>query len=172
MLLMAFVHVAHDVVIGDHVTIANHTSLSGHVHVGDGAVMSGFALIHQFCRIGSLAMIGPTCLIGQDVPPFCMLRETNYICGPNTIGLRRANLSPNTRLAIRRAIKTFFFEGLNSPHALEQIAKNNNDCPEVEMFINFIKQSNRGIMPGNPKYTGVNDDVRDALESGATAPRG
>ena len=171
-LLMAFVHVAHDVVIGDHVTIANHTSLSGHVHVDDGAVLSGFVLIHQFCRIGSLAMIGPTCLIGQDVPPFCMLRETNYICGPNTIGLRRANLSPNTRLAIRRAIKTFFFEGLNSPHALEQIAKNNNDCPEVEMFINFIKQSNRGIMPGNPKYTGVNDDVRDALESGATAPRG
>ena len=90
-----------------------------------------------------------------------------------TIGLRRANLSPNTRLAIRRAIKTFFFEGLSSPHALEQIAKNNDDnCPEVEMFINFIKQSNRGIMPGNPKYTGVNDDVRDALESGATAPRG
>ena len=170
-LLMAFVHVAHDVVIGDHVTIANHTQLSGHVHVDDGAVLSGFVMIHQFCRIGSLAMIAPTCLIGQDVPPFSMLRETNYICGPNTIGLRRANLSPNTRLAIRRAIKTFFFEGLSSPHALEQIAMNNNDCPEVEMFINFIKQSNRGIMPGNPKYTGVNDDVRDALESGATAPR-
>ena len=171
-LLMAFVHVAHDVVIGDHVTIANHTSLSGHVQVGDGAVMSGFALIHQFCRIGALAMIGPTCLIGQDVPPFCMLRETNYICGPNTIGLRRANITPDARLAIRRAIKTFFFEGLNSPHALEQIEKTIPNCPEVELFVNFIKQSNRGIMPGNPKYTGVNDDVRDALESGATAPRG
>ena len=128
-LLMAFVHVAHDVVIGDHATIANHTQLSGHVQVGDGAVMSGFVLVHQFCRIGSLAMIAPTS-------------------------------------------KIFFFEGLNSPHALEQIEKTITDCPEVELFVNFIKQSNRGIMPGNPKYTGVNDDVRDALESGATAPRG
>ena len=170
-LLMAFVHVAHDVVIGDHATIANHTQLSGHVHVGEGAVMSGFVLVHQFCRIGALAMIAPTSLIGQDIPPFCMLRETSFICGPNTIGLRRANFSPATRLAIRRAIKIFFFEGLNSPHALEQIEKTITDCPEVELFVNFIKQSNRGIMPGNPKYTGVNDDVRDALESGATAPR-
>ena len=171
-LLMAFVHVAHDVVIGDHVTIANHTQLSGHVHVDDGAVLSGFVMIHQFCRIGSLAMIAPTSKIGQDVPPFCMLRETSFVCGPNTIGMRRANFSPATRLAIRRAIKIFFFEGLNSPHALEQISKTITDCPEVEQFVNFIKQSNRGIMPGNPKYTGVNDDVRDALESGATAPRG
>ncbi len=170
-LLMAFVHVAHDVVIGDHATIANHTQLSGHVHVGEGAVMSGFVLVHQFCRIGALAMIAPTSLIGQDVPPFCMLRETSFVCGPNTIGLRRANFSPATRMAIRRAIKIFFFEGLNSPHALEQIEKTITDCPEVELFVNFIKQSNRGIMPGNPKYTGVNDDVRDALESGATAPR-
>ena len=171
-LLMAFVHVAHDVVIGDHATIANHTQLSGHVHVGEGAVMSGFVLVHQFCRIGALAMIAPTSKIGQDVPPFCMLRETSFVCGPNTIGMRRANFSPATRLAIRRAIKIFFFEGLNSPHALEQISKTITDCPEVEHFVNFIKQSNRGIMPGNPKYTGVNDDVRDALESGVTAPRG
>lgn len=169
-LLMAFVHVAHDVVIGDHVTIANHTSLSGHVHVGDGAVMSGYALIHQFCRIGELAMIGPTCLIGQDVPPFCMLRETNFISGPNTIGLRRAGMSNDTRLAIRRAIKTYFFEGMNTHNALEQIEKSDPVCPEVELFVNFIKQSNRGIMPGNPKYTGVNDEQRDALEHSATAP--
>lgn len=169
-LLMAFVHVAHDVVIGDHVTIANHTSLSGHVHVDDGAVLSGYALIHQFCRIGSLAMIGPTCLIGQDVPPFCMLRETNFISGPNTIGLRRAGLTNDARLDIRRAIKIFFFEGLNSRNAIEQIEKTVTMGPEIEMFVNFIKQSNRGIMPGNPKYTGVNDEQRDALELSATAP--
>ena len=108
-LLMAFVHLGHDVIIGDRVTIANNTALSGHVQVGPGAVISGFVLVHQFCRIGSLAMIGPTARIGQDIPPFCMLRETNFITGPNTIGLRRAGMSNEQRLAIRKAIRTFFF---------------------------------------------------------------
>lgn len=167
-LLMAFVHVAHDVVIADRVTIANHTALSGHVQVGPGAVLSGYAKIHQFCRIGSLAMIGAGCMIGQDVPPFCMLRETNYICGPNTIGLRRSGLGNTQRLAIRKAIKTFFFEGLNAKNAIEQIEREGL-TPEVELFASFIKASNRGIMPGNPKYAGLNDDQREELEARATA---
>lgn len=167
-LLMSFVHVAHDVVIADRVTIANHTALTGHIRIGEGAVLSGYTKIHQFCRIGSLAMIGAGCLIGQDVPPFCMLRETNFITGPNTIGLRRAGMPNETRLAIRRAIKTFFFEGLNTKNALERI-ESQPMIPEVRMFVNFIKESNRGIMPGNPKYTGVPDDQRDEMEQRATA---
>lgn len=168
-LLMAFVHIAHDVVLGDHVTIANHTALTGHVQVGSGAVLSGYAKIHQFCRIGSLAMIGAGCMISQDIPPYCMLRETNFICGPNTIGLRRAGFSNETRLAIRHAIKTYFFAGLNSKNALEQIEKEGDLRPEVQHFVDFIKASNRGIMPGNPKYTGVSDDQRDAMETRPTA---
>ena len=166
-LLMAFVHVAHDVIIADRVTIANHTAITGHVQIGEGAVLSGYAKIHQFCRIGQLAMIGAGCLISQDIPPFCMLRETNFITGPNTIGLRRAGISNESRLAIRKAIKTFFFEGLNAKNALEQIERSGMTAPEVHVFTNFIKETKRGIMPGNPKYTGLTDDQRDALEQSA-----
>ena len=167
-LLMAFVHIGHDVIIGDRVTIANNTALSGHVQVGQGAVFSGCVLVHQFCRIGALAMVGPGAHVGQDIPPFCMLRESNVITGPNTIGLRRAGMSNEQRLAIRRAIRTFFFEGLNAKNALEQIERGENVLPEVHMFVNFIKESHRGIMPGNPKFVGISDEQRELIESQTT----
>ena len=165
---MAFVHVAHDVIIGDRVTIANHTAITGHVQIGDGAVLSGYAKIHQFCRIGALAMIGAGCMISQDVPPFCMLREFNFITGPNTIGLRRAGLTNEQRFAIRKAIKAYFFAGLNSKNAIEEIEKSDFYTPEVRLFADFIKETKRGIMPGNPKYAGLTDEQRDALEQSAT----
>lgn len=167
-LLMAFVHIGHDVIIGDRVTIANNTALSGHVQVGQGAVFSGCVLVHQFCRIGALAMVGPGAHVGQDIPPFCMLRESNVITGPNTIGLRRAGMSNEQRLAIRRAIRTFFFEGLNAKNALEQIERGENVLPEVHMFVNFIKESHRGIMSGNPKFVGISDEQRELIESQTT----
>ena len=167
-LLMAFVHIGHDVIIGDRVTIANNTALSGHVQVGQGAVFSGCVLVHQFCRIGALAMVGPGAHVGQDIPPFCMLRESNVITGPKTIGLRRAGMSNEQRLAIRRAIRTFFFEGLNAKNALEQIERGENVLPEVHMFVNFIKESHRGIMPGNPKFVGISDEQRELIESQTT----
>ncbi len=168
-LLQAFVHIAHDCVIGDHVTMSNHTALTGHVHVGSGAVLSGYVKIHQFCRIGSLAMIAPCAMIGQDVPPFCMLRETNFITGPNTIGLRRAGFSNEQRLAVKRAIKTLFFDGLNTKNALLAMEGDPaiNTYPEVRMFADFVKESKRGIMPGNPKYAGLSDEQREELESRA-----
>lgn len=154
-LLMAFVHIAHDVLIGDRVTIANHTALTGHVEIEAGAILSGYVKIHQFCRIGTLAMIGPEMLINQDIPPFCLLRD-NYIYGPNTIGLRRAGMTPQQRAAIRTAIKKYFFLGLNSKNALEEIEKGEVNR-EVKHFIDFIRASDRGIMPGNPKYAELHE---------------
>lgn len=168
-LLMAFVHVAHDCIIGDRVTVANHTAITGHVQIGDGAVLSGYVKIHQFCRIGALAMIGAAAMISQDVPPFCMLREYGFISGPNTIGLRRAGFSNEQRLAIRKAIKAFFFEGLNSKNAVELIEQSGFYTPETKLFADFIKETKRGIMPGNPKYTGLSDEQREALEKSESA---
>jgi UDP-N-acetylglucosamine acyltransferase len=155
-LLMAFVHIAHDVVIGNNVTVANHSALTGHVVVEDGAVISGYVKIHQFCRIGSLSMIGAAALISQDVPPFCLLTEKGFIYGPNTIGLRRAGFSPEMRAAIRKAVKTYFFAGLNSKNAIEEIGSKDSS-KEIGHFVNFIRNSKRGIMPGNPKYSGKED---------------
>jgi len=149
-LLMAFVHVGHDCVIGNHVTAANHTAISGHVVIEDGAVLSGYILIHQFCRIGALAMLGARTIIRQDIPPYCMLAENECVCGSNTVGLRRAGFDSNLRTAIRKAIKIFFFRNLNAGNAINEIMQVIPVGPEVEHFIDFIRKSERGIMPGDP----------------------
>ncbi len=155
-LLMAFVHVGHDACIGSHVTVANHTAISGHVHIDGGAVLSGYVLIHQFCRIGSLAMVGGRTIITQDIPPYCMLAENNCICGPNTVGLRRAGLPPERRAAIRRAIKIYFFRGLNSKNAFAEIARQET-TPEVAQFVEFIQGTSRGIMNGDQNMVSQKD---------------
>ncbi|MCP3967483.1 MAG: acyl-ACP--UDP-N-acetylglucosamine O-acyltransferase [Lentisphaerae bacterium] len=148
-LLMGFVHVGHDARIGNFVTVANHTAVSGHVIIEDQAVLSGYILIHQFCRIGKIAMLGGRTIITQDVPPFCMLAENNCICGPNTIGLRRAGFDSAHRAIMRRAIKSYFFHGLNTKNAFKEILKEKK-TPEVDHFMEFIKQTSRGIMSGDP----------------------
>ena len=111
-------------------------------------------------------MVGVEAVVSQDIPPFCMLRETNYITCPNTIGLRRAGMSNEQRLAIRHAIRTYFFEGLNAKNALSKIEQEGM-TPEVQTFVNFIKESHRGIMPGNPKFVGISDEQRELIESQA-----
>lgn len=150
-LLMAFVHIGHDAQVGGHVTIANQTAISGHVVIEDMAVLSGCILIHQFCRIGKLAMVGARTIIRQDIPPFCMLSENECICGPNVIGLRRAGYDSSARAAIRRAIKTYFFKGLNATNALSEIENEPDLSPDVLHFAQFIRGTERGIMPGDPK---------------------
>ena len=154
-LLMAFCHVGHDARIGKFVTAANHTAFSGHVIIEDRAVLSGYVLIHQFCRIGKLAMIGGRTIIRQDVPPFCMLAENETVCGPNVVGLRRAGYDSDRRLAIKNAIRNFFFRGLNSSNALALIKSNQPENPDIDEFISFIQESQRGIMPGDPALTAL-----------------
>ena len=149
-LLMAFVHVGHDARIGRNVTAANHTSFSGHVIVGDGAVLSGFVLIHQFCRIGEIAMVGGRTIIRQDIPPFCMLAENEHICGPNVVGLRRNGFDSERRAVIRHIIKDYFFRRLNAANALDKIGQDYPDSPDARHFVDFIRRTERGIMPGDP----------------------
>lgn len=148
-LLMAFVHIGHDVQLADHVTIANQTAVSGHVTIGYGTVLSGYLLIHQFTRIGKLAMLASRVNVVQDVPPYCLMDEKGFLMGPNTIGLRRAGIEPARRTAIRNAIKTYFYYGYSAKTALAEIAKC-EQTPEVAEFAEFIKASKRGIISGNP----------------------
>ncbi len=149
-LLMAFVHVGHDARIGRFVTVANQTGISGHVVIEDQAVLSACILIHQFCRIGRLAMIGARAILNRDVPPFALLAENECIHGANIIGLRRAGIPEANRTAIREAIRTYFFRGLNGINALKEI-ESGNPLPEIRHFADFIRQSTRGMMPGDPK---------------------
>ena len=158
-LLMAFVHVGHDAVIGNHVTVANNSVFAGHVEVEDGAVISAYVLVHQFCRLGALCMIGGRTLVRQDVPPFCMLDEDNTVCGPNVVGLKRSGFDDKRRLVIRKLIKLFFFRNLNSTQALEQIAAEFPGDTDAETFSVFINRSKRGIMPGNPRLSKLASDA-------------
>lgn len=152
-LLMAFVHIGHDAQVGNYVTIANQTAVAGHVIIEDRAVLSAYVLIHQFCRIGTLAMIGGRTILPQDVPPYCMLAENCCVCGPNVIGMRRAGMESDTRLAIRKAIKSYFFKGLNGSNALSEI-ESEPMIGEVQHFVDFIRASERGIMAGASDLAG------------------
>jgi UDP-N-acetylglucosamine acyltransferase len=147
-MLMAFAHLGHNCHIGDQVVIANGTLLAGHVEVGPRAFISGGVMIHQFVRVGRVAMIGGGNGIGQDIPPFCML-QFEQIQGPNAVGLRRSGLDEKSRAAIRHAIKTTFFMGLNRVNAIEEIRRSASPCPEVAEFIAFLETTKRGISPGH-----------------------
>ncbi len=149
-LLMSFVHVGHDTVIADQVTIANNTVLAGHVQIARGAVLSADIRVHQFCRIGSVAMIAAGATVLQDVPPFCLTDHEGRVAGVNTIGLRRIGMASAPRLALRNAVKTYFFKGLNGKNALEEI-QSTEMLPEVQHFVNFIRESSRGIVSGTER---------------------
>ena len=127
-------------------------------------MLSGYILIHQFCRIGALAMVGGRTIVRQDIPPFCMLAENECICGPNTIGLRRAGYESAQRMAIRKAIKSFFFHGLNAANALAEIEAMPEKMPELEHFVHFIRTTERGIMPGDPELAALGKHHADAEE--------
>lgn len=160
-LLMAFVHVGHDALIGRNVTVANNSVFAGHVTVDDGAVVSAYVLVHQFCRIGKLAMIGGRTLVRQDVPDFCMLAEDNTVCGINVIGLRRAGFDDERRLQIKKLIKLYFFRRLSSSQALERIAAEFPGNPDAAGFSEFILNSKRGIMPGTASLVSLGARVRE-----------
>ena len=146
-MLMAFAHLGHNCTIGDGVVIANMTMVAGHVEIGPRAFVSASCLIHQFVRIGRLAMVGGGNGFAQDIPPFCML-QFEQIQGANVVGLKRANICPESRKAIRSAIKIYFFGGLNRSNALAEIRDAHGDVPEVEEFAAFIEGTNKGILPG------------------------
>ena len=152
-MLMAMCHVGHNCCLGDNVVIANATLLAGHVQLGERAFLSGNVMVHQFVRIGPVAMIHAGEPVSQDVPPYCMLAERR-IRGPNTIGLRRAGMDPDTRTAIRGAIKAYYGEGLNRHNALKKIQEEHGDVPEVAVFCEFIATTERGVMPGRLRPAG------------------
>lgn len=148
-MMMAYSHVGHNARIGNHVVIANSTAVAGHVTVGDRAFLSGIVGVHQFVRIGRLAMIGGMNRITQDVPPFCLV-QSHQIHGANVIGLRRAGIDSETRLAIRRAMKLLFFSGLSRTMALAAIRDRDAGVAEVAEFLAFVESTERGLQAARP----------------------
>ena len=145
-LLMAYSHLAHNVVLGNDIIIANGALLAGYVQVGDRAFISGNCLVHQFVSIGRLVMMAGGSAAQKDIPPFCMTRSTtlNKVMGLNTVGLRRAGLSSEERLILKRAFKILYQSNLLIPEALIKL-ETEFESDLVGEICDFIKQSQRGI---------------------------
>jgi UDP-N-acetylglucosamine acyltransferase len=149
-LLMAYIHIAHDCQLGDHVIMANVATLAGHVEVGSHASISGLVGIHQFCRIGCYSYIGGLSGIGRDVPPYVIIsgmRNGTKISGINKIGLRRNGFSKETIIKLENAFRIIFRSpNLLIKDALEQAKREITDCPEVENMVKFFEDSKRGVI--------------------------
>lgn len=146
-LLMAYVHVGHDSVIGNHCILVNNAALAGHVHIGDWAILSGFTLVHQFCKIGAHSFSGMGTAIGKDVPAYIMVNgspaEAKNI---NVEGLRRRGFSKDDIAVLTKAYKTIYRRGLTLEEALTELEPQASGCPALQLLINSLKSSERGIV--------------------------
>ena len=144
--ILAYCHIAHDCMLGDHIIMSNVGTLAGHVTVEDHAIVGGLAAVHQFCRIGKMAIIGGCSKVVQDVPPFMLAdgnpAETRTV---NKVGLERNGLSEEVQSALRNAYKILFREGLTIPNALAKIESDLPQSPELSHLIQFVRTSRRGI---------------------------
>jgi UDP-N-acetylglucosamine acyltransferase len=144
--ILAYCHVAHNVLLGNHIIMSNVATLAGHVIVEDDAVLGGLSAVHQFCRIGKMSIVGGCSKVVQDVPPFMLAdgnpAETRTV---NKVGLERNGVSQEAQDALRRAFKILFREGLTVSNALTRIEQELPSLPEVQHLINFTRSSSRGI---------------------------
>ncbi|MBN3564145.1 acyl-ACP--UDP-N-acetylglucosamine O-acyltransferase [Aliamphritea spongicola] len=146
-LFMANAHVAHDCVVGNHNIIANNAALAGHVHLGDYIILGGFTAVHQFCHIGSYSMCGAGTVVLQDVPAFVMCNGNSAKPhGINSVGLRRKGYSDDAIRTIKRAYRLIYRSGLKLDEALAELQKLVVDCAEVQLIIDSLKSSERGII--------------------------
>jgi UDP-N-acetylglucosamine acyltransferase len=144
--ILAYCHIAHNVVLGSHVIMSNVATLAGHVVVEDYAVVGGLAAIHQFCHIGRMSIIGGCSKVVQDVPPFMLAdgnpAETRTV---NKVGMERNGVSEPAQSVLRQAFKILFREGLTIPNALTRIEQDLPQLPEVQHLVHFVRNSQRGI---------------------------
>ncbi len=146
-LLMAYIHVAHDCCIGNHVIMSNNASLAGHVHVGDHVILSGFTLVHQFCSIGEHAFSGMGSAISKDVPPYLMISGNPAAPhGLNKVGLKRRGFSDEQIRNLINVYKILYREGLTLEEASKKIAVMAEQSEEVRRFSDFLSSTKRSII--------------------------
>jgi len=145
-LLMAYVHIAHDCMLGRNVVMANNATLAGHIEIGDFATVGGLTAVHQFVRIGDNAFVGGKSVVVKDVPPFVLASgDRATLHGLNTVGLKRRGFTPETLKELKKTYRLIFRFGLTQNEAIERVAAEVEPVPEVKAFVAFIKSSERGI---------------------------
>lgn len=145
-LFMAYSHVAHDCIVGNQVILANGATLAGHVQVDDHAILGGLSAVHQFTRIGCHVMISGGSMVAQDIPPYTIAQgDRAKTVGLNLIGLKRRGFSDEAVRGIKQAYKLIYRSGLRMEDALAKIDQDVAKSPELQVFVDFIQNSQRGI---------------------------
>lgn len=145
--IMAYVHLAHDCVVGSHTIFANNASLAGHVNIGDYVVLGGYTLVFQFCNIGDYAMTAFAAGVHKDVPPYFM--ASGYRAEPaglNSEGMRRNGFTPEQIAKVKEVYKIIYRSGLSLDEAKEQVLAMSSTASELAVFKDFFALSSRGII--------------------------
>ena len=145
--IMAYCHIAHDCVVGDHTVFANNATLAGHVWIGDHTVLGGFTGVHQFVKVGAPVMAGVSSVVLQDIPPYVTV--AGHPCAPhgiNSEGLKRRGFTPEALSALKRAYKTLYKSGLTLADARAELERQAQSAPEVRAIVDFLAASTRGIV--------------------------
>lgn len=146
-LIMAYVHIAHDCQIGDNCIFANNATLAGHVEVGDWAIFAGFTGAHQFCRVGAHSFLGMYAGTSQDVPAYMMIGgQPPSPKGINSEGLKRRGFTTDQVRNIRSAYRVVYRNGLKLAEAITELEGLVAEQPELALFVDSLKSSERGII--------------------------
>ena len=146
-LFMAQAHVAHDCQIGSNVIMANAATLAGHVEIADRANIGAYSGVHQFCRVGIEAFVGGYSVVVKDAPPYAIIQGNHAKCyGLNKVGLKRRGYSKETIEKLHHAYHLLLTAKLNTSQAVERIKADISDCPEVDILVEFIESSKRGVV--------------------------
>jgi len=146
-LIMAYGHVAHDVIIGNNVIVSISVNIAGHVEVDDYAIIGGCTPVHQFCKIGKHAFIGGGRLILQDIPPYILATgEPLKYSGINSIGLRRRKFNLESRKTIKKVYSLIYQSDCNLSQAVDKIKSDFEKTDEVKTILKFIERSDRGLI--------------------------
>lgn len=146
-LIMAYVHIAHDCILGNHVILVNSVALAGHVEIGDYGIISGLSAVHQFVKIGAHVMIGGGAMVRKDVPPFITAAgEPLAYAGVNSVGLKRRNFAQEDIHEIQNLYRTMYQSGMNISQAVNQIKETHPNRPLADSILSFIEQSDRGLI--------------------------
>jgi len=145
--IMAYSHIAHDCQVGSHVIFANGASLGGHVVIQDYVTLGGFALIHQFVKVGAYSFCGMGSGVNKDVPPYIIVTGNPADArGLNSVGLKRRGIETSAIKELKNAYRDIYTSGMKLTEAIEQIQAQDENCAEVNNFVEFIRNAERSIV--------------------------
>ena len=145
-LIMAYSHIAHDCVLGNDIVLTNQAALAGSVHVGDGAILGGYVIVHQFCSLGSYSFCAMGSAVNKDIPAYVKVRgNPAKPFGINVTGIKRLGYSKESIEALRSAYRSIYRKKLTVEEAIEELKGLRKEYEEVDLFLNSIEKSTRGI---------------------------